>query len=195
MDTVLIVVIFIAIVLAVGVAVVVLCRRRRSDRLRQRFGPEYERALEESDHRREAEEELRSREKRRSAFEIAPLTGQDAVRYSQDWADIRLRFVDQPAEAVAQADRLVIQMMRDRGYPVDDFEQRVDDISVDHPEVAQHYREAHAVAMAQAADSADTEQLRQAITSYGQLVHALLREHQRPNPPTDRVSSDDREPA
>ena len=195
MDTVLIVVIIIAVVLAVGVAVVLLYRRRRSDQLRQRFGPEYERALGESDHRGEAEKELRSREKRRSAFEITPLTGQDATRYSQEWADIRLRFVDQPAEAVTQADRLVIQMMRDRGYPVDDFEQRVDDISVDHPEVAQHYREAHAVAIAQAADSADTEQLRQAVTSYGQLVHALLSENRRQNSPTDRVSSDDREHA
>ena len=195
MDTVLVVVIIIAIVLAVGVAVVVLYRWRRSDQLRQRFGPEYERTLEESSHRREAEKELRGRERRRSAFEITPLTGQDAARYSREWADIRLRFVDQPAEAVAQADRLVVRMMRDRGYPVDDFEQRVDDISVDHPEVAQHYREAHAVAIAQAADSADTEQLRRAVTSYGQLVHALLREDQRPNPPTERVSSDEREHA
>lgn len=195
MGTVLMVVIIVAVVAVVGVAVVVLYRRRRSDQLRQTFGPEYERAIKATDHRREAERELRSRKKRRSAFEITPLTGQDATRYSQEWADIRLRFVDQPAEAAAQADRLVVQMMRDRGYPVDDFEQRVDDISVDHPEVAEHYREAHSVAIAQAAEGTDTEQLRLAVTSYGELVHALLRENRQPDPTADRVSSDDWEHA
>ncbi|HYJ67762.1 MAG TPA: hypothetical protein VEX15_08865 [Nocardioidaceae bacterium] len=193
MDTVIVVVIVIVVVVAAGVAAAVLYRRRSSDQLGQRFGPEYERALEGTADRREAEKDLRDREKHRSAFEVTPVTGQDATRYRQEWADIRLRFVDQPAESVEQADRLVVQIMRESGYPVDDFEHRVDDISVDHPDVAQHYREAHEVAVAQAAGVADTEQLRQAVTSYGQLVDALLRESQRRDPGADRGSSDDRE--
>lgn len=177
MDTVVVVVI-VVVVVAVAVAAAVLYRRRRSDQLRQRFGPEYERAVEDTDDRREAEKDLRHRERRRSAFEVKPVTGPDAARYRQEWADIQQLFVDEPAEAVERADRLVVQIMRDSGYPVDDFEHRVDDISVDHPEVAQHYREAHLVAVAQAAGDADTEQLRQAVTSYRHLVAALL--HDKP---------------
>jgi hypothetical protein len=193
MDTVVVVVIVIVVVVvAVGVAVAVLYRRRRSDQLRQRFGPEYERTVGASDGRREAEKDLRERARRRSEFEVTPVSGQDAARYRQEWADIQHGFVDQPAEAVERADQLVVQIMRDSGYPVDDFEHRVDDISVDHPEVAQHYREAHSVAVAQAAGAADTEQLRQAVTSYRRLVDALLRDSGE-GPEADRGTSDDRE--
>ncbi len=193
MGTVLVVVIIvIAVVVAVGVAAAVFSRRRRSDQLRQRFGPEYEYTFDRTDNRRAAEKELRGREKRRSGFEVTPLNEQDAASYRRVWADIRLRFVDQPVEVVGQAERLVVQIMRDSGYPVDDFEQRVDDISVDHPGVAQHYREAHSVAIA---DAANTEQLRQAVASYGHLVDALLRETRRPGLGADRRSSDQREHA
>jgi hypothetical protein len=171
-----VVVAVVVVVVVIGVAAVVLYRRRRSDQLRRRFGPEYERAVAETDDRRKAEMDLREREKHRSEFEVTPVSGQDAARYRQEWADIQKGFVDHPAEAVERADQLVVQLMRDSGYPVDDFEHRVDDISVDHPEVAQHYREAHSVAVAQAAGATDTEQLRQAVTSYRQLVDALLRE-------------------
>ena len=194
MDTVVVIVIVIVVVVAVVGVVVLFSRRRRSDQLRQRFGPEYERTVEGSDGRRAAERDLRERERRRSEFEVTPVPEQDAARYRDDWADIQHRFVDQPAEAVERADQLVVQIMRDSGYPVDDFEHRIDDISVDHPEVAQHYREAHSVAVSQAAGSADTEQLRQAVTSYRELVDALL--HNSGNgPEPDRGSSDDREHA
>lgn len=194
MDTVVVVVVVIVLVVAVVGVVALFSRRRRSDQLRQRFGSEYERTVAESDGRRAAERDLRERERRRSEFEVTPVPAQDAARYREEWADIQHRFVDQPAEAVERADQLVVQIMRDSGYPVDDFEHRVDDISVDHPEVAQHYRDAHAVAVAQSAGSADTERLRQAVTSYRQLVDALL--HTSGNgPEPDRGSSDDREHA
>ena len=121
------------------------------------------------------------------------MTGQVAARYPQEWTNIRLRCVDQPAEAVGRADRLVVRIMRDSGYPVDDFEHRVGHISVDHPDVAQPYREAQLVTVARAAGVADTEQLRQAVTSYDQLVDALLRESWQLDPGADRGSSDDRE--
>ena len=192
MDTVVVVVIIIVVVVAVVGVVTLFSRRRRSNQLRQRFGPEYERTVEESDGRRAAERDLRERERRRSEFEVTPVPEQNAARYREEWADIQHRFVDQPAEAVERADRLVVQIMRDSGYPVDDFEHRVDDISVDHPEVAQHYREAHSVAEAQAVGSADTEQLRQAVTSYRQLVDALLGESD-DGPVTNQESSDDRD--
>jgi hypothetical protein len=174
MDTVVIIVI-VVVVLVVAAAVVVY-QQRRSARLQQRFGDEYERTVRSTDGRRAAEKELRDREKRRAGLEVTPLAGADAARYREEWAGIQQRFVDEPAEAVEQADRLVVRMMRDSGYPVDDFDQRVDDISVDHPEVAQHYRDAHGVAAAQARGDVDTEQLRQAVTSYRQLVDALLRD-------------------
>jgi hypothetical protein len=192
MDTVVVVVLVVVVVVAIGVVAAVLYRRRRSAQLRRRFGPEYERTVEGAAGRREAEKELRERARRRSEFEVRPVTGQEAARYRQEWADIQKGFVDQPAEAVERADRLVVQIMRDSGYPVDDFEHRVDDISVDHPEVAQHYRDAHSVAVAQAAGAADTEQLRQAVTSYRRLVDALLRASG-DGPEPDRGTSDDRE--
>ena len=187
-----VVVVVILVVVAVAVAAAAFYRRRRSERLRQRFGPEYERTVEVTDDRRAAERYLRERERRRSGFEVTPVSGQDADRYREEWVDIQHGFVDQPAEAVERADQLVVQIMRDSGYPVDEFEHRVDDVSVDHPEVAQHYREAHQVAVAQAVGAVDTEQLRQAVISYRQLVDALLRDSDT-GPAADQGSSDERE--
>jgi hypothetical protein len=175
MDTVVVVLIVVVLVVAAAAAAI-MYQRRRSARLHDKFGDEYDRTVREADDRRTAEKDLRERERRRSQLQVTPLAAASADRYREEWAGIQRRFVDQPAEAVQQADRIVVQMMRDSGYPVDDFDQRVDDISVDHPDVAQHYREAHAVAIAQASGKADTEQLRQAVTSYRQLVDALLRD-------------------
>jgi hypothetical protein len=163
------------VIIAAGAALVAY-QRRRSSQLEQRFGSEYERTVQNADDRRAGERMLHQREKRRSQFEVSPLHGADADRYREEWSAIQGGFVDRPADAVQQADSLVVRMMRDSGYPVDDFDHRVDDISVDHPDVAQHYREAHAVAVAQMNGTADTEQLRQAVTSYRELVDALLRE-------------------
>jgi hypothetical protein len=178
MDTSAIVIVIVIIVVVAGVAVAaaVAYQRRRSTRLQETFGSEYGRTVRDADDRRTAEKDLLEREKRRSRFDITPLGGGDAARYREEWMGIQRRFVDEPAEAVQQADSLVVQMMRDSGYPVDDFDHRVDDISVDHPDVAQHYRDAHAVAVARLDGTADTEQLRQAVTSYRELVDALLRD-------------------
>lgn len=173
MGTVLTIVIIVVVVLAAA-ALLFMYQRRRSGELQQRFGPEYERTLEESGDRRGAERELRSRERRVSQLDITPLSRGSAAAYEVEWAEIRQSFVDRPAGAVADADRLVLRMMRESGYPVDDFDQRVNDISVDHPEVAAHYRDAHRVAVAQAHGEADTEELRQAVTAYRALVDALL---------------------
>jgi len=172
MDTVLTVVIIV--VLLAAAALLFMYQRKRSGELRQRFGPEYEHTLEESGDRRSAERELRERERRVSELDITPLSRESAEQYRAEWARVQQSFVDQPAAAVADADQLVLRMMREAGYPVDEFDQRVNDISVEHPEVAEHYRDAHRVAVAQVKGETDTEELRQAVTAYRQLVEALL---------------------
>ncbi len=188
MDTVSIVIIVVLVVVAAAAAAIAY-QRRRSNQLEQRFGPEYQRTLEESGDRRSAERELKEREKRRSGFDVQPLSAESTARYRAEWDALQSRFVDEPAEAVAEADTLVVRMMRERGYPVDEFDRRADDISVDHPEVAQYYREAHQVAVARTRDEADTEDLRQAVTAYRRLVVVLLDDDAEPTPhSTDRTS-------
>jgi hypothetical protein len=178
MGTVLTIVI-IAVVVIAAAGLFMMYQRRRSSELQNRFGPEYERTVEESGDRRSAERELRDRQRRVSKLEITPLSRESAAAYRTEWAEVQQSFVDRPAGAVADADRLVLRMMRESGYPVDEFDQRVNDISVDHPEVAEHYRDAHRVAVAQTRGEAGTEDLRQAVTAYRQLVDALLDDSER----------------
>ncbi|MFG1621680.1 hypothetical protein [Kribbella sp. NPDC049227] len=173
MGTVLTIVVIVVVLLAAA-ALFFAYQRRRSGELRERFGPEYERSVEETGDRRSAERELRGRERRVSQLDITPLSHESAEAYRVEWAQVQQSFVDQPAAAVSDADQLVLRMMRESGYPVDEFDQRVNDISVEHPEVAAHYRDAHRIAVAQERGEADTEQLRQAVTAYRSLVEALL---------------------
>ena len=174
-------VVIIVVVLLAAAALFYLYQRRRSGQLQQRFGPEYEHELEESGDRRTAERQLRERERHVSELDIRPLTSESAEHYRVEWSRIQQSFVDQPGAAVANADDLVLQMMREAGYPLDEFDQRVKDISVEHPEVAAHYRDAHQVAVAQTRGEADTEELRQAVTAYRYLVEALLADSGHPD--------------
>jgi hypothetical protein len=192
MDAITVIIVVVVLALAVAAAAA-LYRRNRSTHLKERFGPEYARTVQATEDRRAAEKELHNREKRRSGFDLTPLPDASAARYRDEWASVQRQFVDQPAEAVEQADRLVVQMMRECGYPVDDFDQRADDISVDHPEVAQNYREAHGVAVAQSRGTADTEELRQAVTSYRRLVDVLLQEGRSRGPAQPEGPADKRE--
>jgi hypothetical protein len=172
---VLVVVVLVALMVAiVAVGIVLMWRRQRSQQLQQEFGPEYERAVRDTGDASSAERDLAGRRKRRSQFDVVPLSHEARARYRDEWKQVEVRFVDEPATAVEEADQLVVRIMRERGYPVDDFDQRADDLSVDHPDVVQHYREAHRVAAAQAQGTADTEQMRQAVTSYRALIDALL---------------------
>lgn len=172
--TIIVLVVLVVVVAAGVVGAIIMLRRRRSAELQHSFGSEYQRTVEGSENRGSAEKHLRQREKRRDRFEVKPLSSDAVVRYREEWNGIQQRFVDEPGHAVEQADRLVVRVMRERGYPVDDFDQRAEDVSVDHPEIAQHYRDAHTVAIAQSQGQADTEQLRTAVTSYRALVEALL---------------------
>ena len=148
--------------------------RRRTDRLRGRFGPEYERSMTETGSRRKAESELADRQKRHEQLDIRPLAPEARTRYAEEWRLVQARFVDQPGEAVHQADLLVMSVMRDRGYLMEDFEQRSADVSVDHPNVVDNYRAAHAISMARDHDKASTEDLRQGMVHYRSLFDELL---------------------
>ena len=178
MDETTIVVVAVVAVLAALVALWWL-NRTRSRRLQDRFGPEYERTIEQSDSRREAERDLRERQQRRDDLEIVPLADESRERYAEEWRGVQERFVDAPAESVAEADVLVVQVMRERGYPVDDFDRRVEDVSVDHPEVVSHYRSGHAVAeRCRSDEDTDTEELREAVVHYRALFEELLEDGQ-----------------
>ena len=168
------------IVVAAAAAVVVFLvvmaalRTRRTRRLQDRFGPEYDRTVETADNRRDAERELRDRERRREHFDIRPLPPAARDRYAEQWRMTQERFVDKPAESVAAADTLVTAVMRERGYPIEDFEQRAADVSVDHPNVVENYRSALRIARASATGDATTEDLRQAMVHYRSLFDELL---------------------
>ena len=166
------------IVFALAAAVVILVLavwfffgRQRSERLRKRFGPEYDLAVRRLGGRSKAEAELRDREQRVQKLHIQPLTPSDAVKFGEAWKVLQARFVDNPREVVLQADHLVRQLMLKRGYPIADFEHCAADISVDHPTVVQHYRAAQAIATR---DERDTEQLRKAVVHYRALFDELL---------------------
>ena len=149
-------------------------RQRRSAQLREGFGPEYDRVVEERGDQGSAEAELRERQQRRRNYDIRPLGATARDRYSERWRATQAQFVDQPASALAEADELLNEVMRERGYPVEDFEQQAADVSVDHPEVVEHYREAHAIHVRNAKQRASTEDLRQAMVHYRALFDELL---------------------
>jgi hypothetical protein len=148
--------------------------RRRTAQLQDRFGPEYDRTLERRGGRRDAEAELSTRVERREQLDIRPLSPESRERYLGAWRDVQAKFVDDPPGAVTDADGLVGSVMKERGYPLDDFEQRADDISVDHPQVVERYRSAHGIAQKNAQGQATTEDLRQAIQHYRALFDDLL---------------------
>jgi hypothetical protein len=149
-------------------------RQRRSRRLQDTFGPEYDRTVEQAGDRRAAETELRERTERRAGFDIVALEPEARDRYIEAWRNTQAQFVDEPVDATREADRLITSVMRDRGYPVDDFDQRAADISVDHPQVVDDYRAAHAIAAANDRSEASTEDLRQALVHYRSLFEELL---------------------
>ncbi|HZA20151.1 MAG TPA: hypothetical protein VE889_04775 [Actinomycetota bacterium] len=171
-----VVVLLVVIVVAIAVAAWTIARKKRTEDLRGRFGPEYNRAMEDRGDRREAEKDLKARAERRSQLDIRPLAPETRTRYAQQWKDVQTRFVDDPSNAVGEADELVIVVMTDRGYPMDDFDQRAADVSVDHPRVVESYRAAHTISIANANGRAGTEDLRQALVHYRALFQELLGE-------------------
>ena len=168
------------VVIVVVVAVVVLgvvwsgLKARRTRALQGRFGREYDRVAADAPSKREAESELRERERRREELDIEPLDPADRDRFRARWTDVQAEFVDDPAAAVTHADALIQEVMRARGYPVDDFDTRSADLSVDHPDVVEHYRAGHGIAVAHERGNAGTEELRHAIQHYRELFDSLV---------------------
>lgn len=165
-------ILIVVVLMALGVLAL---RQRRATALRQRFGPEYERAIEVQEDRRAAEAELREREKRHALLDIKPLPEDMRARFAQDWLGLQDRFVDRPAEAVMAADQLVASVMEARGYPMGDFDTQADLVSVDHPQVVENYRIAHGIHGRALARQASTEDLREALLHYRSLFDELLR--------------------
>jgi hypothetical protein len=173
-----IVVVAIALVLA---ALSLVASRQRRKRLKERFGPEYEWTVAQSGGRREAEKELGDREAKRQRLQIVPLSPEARDRYLRSWRDLQEQFVDEPSQSMTNADRLVTEVMRERGYPMDEFEQRAADVSVDHPRVVENYRSARRICVAEGNGTATTEDLRQAVIHYRALFGELLETDDQPD--------------
>jgi hypothetical protein len=168
--------ILIAIAAVVIIALLALAaRRRRTAMLRQRFGPEYDRTVGAQGGRHAAEAELRARERQRAQLEIKPLPEAARLRFVEEWREVQERFVDQPRQAVADADSLVTHVMEARGYPMGDFEAQAGLVSVDYPDVVENYRFAHGVSQRSQLEQTSTEDLREALLRYRSLFDELLR--------------------
>jgi hypothetical protein len=173
MDTRIMILLVIALVAIALIVMVPLLRKRKSDRLKQRFGPEYDRTVKEQRAQR-AETVLAEREQRVKKFAIRPLTRDDRERYVVEWTQVQKHFVDDPTVAVGDADKLVTNVMAARGYPMGNFEQRAADVSVNYPEVVQNYRSARSIVVRHSRGQASTEELRQAMVYFRSLFDELL---------------------
>lgn len=170
----LIIITFVVAVLAIAAAVWMYMQKQRTQNLRAQFGSEYDRTVESYGDRSRAEKVLQERQKRVDSFNITPLPLQDRQRFAQRWHQVQAQFVDNPRDAVAKADQLLIEVMKARGYPMGDFEQRSADISVDHPELVENYRMAHHIAIRDRKGGVNTEDLRKAMVHYRGLFEELL---------------------
>jgi hypothetical protein len=161
-------------VVAVWLAVASVTGRKRTHHLQERFRGEYDRAIEDAGDQRAGEQELVAREKKRKKLDIVALSPEAHASYTERWRAVQAAFVDDPAGAVGDADRLVTAVMRERGYPTDDFDQRAADVSVDHPDMVEHYRAAHTLHLAQEQSDIGTEAQREAFVHYRALFESLL---------------------
>jgi hypothetical protein len=164
----------VGVVLAIGVALWMYMANRQTQKLRPKFGPEYDKVIGEHRDRGHAESELQKREERVAKFKIHSLEAVDRSRYSEDWRREQSLFVDDPLAAVKHAHTLVQDVMQRRGYPVGDFDQNATDLSVDHPRVVENYRIAHEIALRKYQGQENTEDLRKAMVSYRALFEDLL---------------------
>ena len=177
-QTMMAVVIVVAIVMVLA-AIWVMMRRRQTTALRERFGPEYDRVLHSRGTMTEAERELQERQRRVESFSLRPLSQEDADAFTASWRTVQARFVDDPRNAVIEADHLIADVMRARGYPVEDANRRLDDLSVDHAHVIDHYRAGRDIVERHERGAASTEDLRQAMVHFRALFDELVAAHRR----------------
>lgn len=173
--TAILVVVLIAIVVAA--AGILYWQLNRTKRLRERFGPEYDRTVKETGAKRQAEAKLEKLEKRVERLHVSQLEPGDRAHFEQAWRQVQAQFVDNPSGALLDADRVIGEVMSAEGYPVLDFEQRAADISVEHPRVVENYREGHRIAVLRQQDRASTEDLRKAMIHYRTLFDDLIGLH------------------
>jgi len=169
-----VIVVILALVIVTAILWPIVARRKRSTRLRDQFGPEYDRTVLTMGDERKAQNELDGRRKHVETLNIRPLSATECERYLTDWKSVQSEFVDEPGQAIVDADRLITEVMRIRAYPVSEFEQRAADISVTYPALVSNYRAARAIAIKNEQHQADTEELRQALIHYRALFEELL---------------------
>jgi len=172
--TYLIVTVVLVLVIIGGILGFVFARRKRSERLQDHFGPEYDRTVQNLGDEKKAQTELGERQKHVKALDIRPLSVPERERYLADWTAVQSKFVDEPGQAIVDADRLIVEVMQLRAYPVSDFDQRAADVSVSYPALVSNYRAARAIALKNEQHEADTEELRQAMIYYRSLFEELL---------------------
>jgi hypothetical protein len=159
-----------------GLIAMAAMRAQRTKRLKERFGPEYDRAINEMGDQRQAEEELDARLAHVNTLQIRPLTAEEVNRFALEWQKTQTEFVDEPLTALQKADHLIREVMKTKGYPVEDFEQRAADISVDYPELVTDYRGLHLIAVKEEKDEVSTEEMRQAMVHARALFENLIKQ-------------------
>jgi hypothetical protein len=172
-DTTLMIIAVVVVIALLAVVWVYIASRRRQQ-LRSRFGPEFERTAHDLGSEKRAEAVLAEREKRVASYRIRELSSEERARFAESWRRVQGMFVDDPASAVTEGDMLVTDLMNTRGYPMSDFEQRAEDLTVGHAEVVHHYRAARDIATRHSRKAASTEDLRQALVHYRELFGELL---------------------
>jgi len=170
-----VIIIVVVVLVIIGVIIgLIFARRRRSERLQDHFGPEYDHTVQILGDEKKAQTELDERQKHVEALDIRPLSTSERERYLADWAAVQSKFVDEPGQAIVDADHLIIEVMQVRAYPVSNFDQRAADISVNYPALVSNYRAAREIANKNEQHQADTEELRQAMIYYRSLFEELL---------------------
>lgn len=170
----------VVVVVVLGLVAWAAVRARRRQHLKHQFGPEYQHTVHEAGSRTKAEAELESREKRVKKYELRDLSAAERDRFAQRWRSAQATFVDEPSAAVTEADALIKEVLEARGFPVGDFQQRQADLSVHHPQVVHHYREARELAERNRTGDASTEDLRRAMKHYRTLFDSVLTDRSHP---------------
>ena len=167
-------IILIIVILVIIAAIVYAVQVGRRKKLQSTFGPEYDRTVADTGNRTEAERELRERERRHAKLELTELSPESRAKYAAAWEEVQIQFVDDPAAAAGTADELVTRLIAERGYPTGEYDERLADLSVEHANTLQHYREAHQISERNRNGEANTEDLRQALVHYRALFADLL---------------------
>ena len=177
MNTTYLIIAVVLVLLVLGVILgAIFSRRQRSKKFQNKYGPEYDRAVQNAGNEKKAQAELGERQKHVDTMNIRPLSVSERTRYQAEWTAIQAKFVDQPGQATVEADHLIMEVMKVRAYPVSDFEQRAADISVKYPALVSNYRAAREIAIKNEQHSANTEELRQALIYYRSLFDELLKD-------------------